>query len=280
MAIMVSLLFIFGLGNKKIWADDDWGVVEKNQWSYEDDSTIRKLTKYNGSTANVVIPNAADFNTSGITKVIIERKTIWDVAKHVNSKNGTLKISDTGGDKVFADGEDWSAAFYPQKETLTENEALTNIKKIDLKNFDTTNVNNMEYMFCGCNSLTDLILGDSFNTSNVTNMQHMFDGCSNLINLTLGNSFDTSQTVRMNSMFDGCSKLQSLDLSKFNTSKTEQMEYMFNNCSSLEIITFGENFNTSKVLNMEYMFCGCESLKSLDLSKFDTANVGNAVKFK
>ena len=51
------------------------------------------------------------------------------------------------------------------------------LKEINLSNFNTNNVNDMTYMFSGCSSLKELNLSN-FNTNNVTNMRSMFDGCS------------------------------------------------------------------------------------------------------
>ena len=55
----------------------------------------------------------------------------------------------------------------------------SSLKSIDLSSFNTTNVNNMEWMFDGCSSLKSLDLS-SFNTTNVKDMRFMFDGCSSL----------------------------------------------------------------------------------------------------
>ena len=47
------------------------------------------------------------------------------------------------------------------------------LKELNLSNFNTNNIINMEYMFCGCSSLQELNLSN-FNTSNVYNMNRMF----------------------------------------------------------------------------------------------------------
>ena len=54
-----------------------------------------------------------------------------------------------------------------------------NITNIDLSNFNTKNVTNMQGMFAGCKSLKNLNLSN-FNTQNVTNMWRMFSDCSSL----------------------------------------------------------------------------------------------------
>ena len=61
----------------------------------------------------------------------------------------------------------------------------------------------MRYMFCGCSSLKELNISN-FNTNNVTNMQYMFSGCSSLKELNLSN-FNTINVTYMGCMFYGCS---------------------------------------------------------------------------
>ena len=46
----------------------------------------------------------------------------------------------------------------------------SSLKELNLSNFNTNNVTNMEYMFSECSSLKDLNLSN-FNTNNVTNME-------------------------------------------------------------------------------------------------------------
>ena len=55
---------------------------------------------------------------------------------------------------------------------------------LDLSNFNTQNVINMESMFSDCKSLLSLNLS-SFNTQNVTNMQYMFFNCKSLLILKM-----------------------------------------------------------------------------------------------
>lgn len=143
-------------------------------------------------------------------------------------------------------------------------------QEIDVSEFNTSNVINMEGMFWNCTSLTNLDL-INFNTSNVSTMRYMFAGCSSLTNLDVSN-FNTSNVTNIQSIFAGCSKLTSLDLSNFNTSKVTNMQFMFSVCSSLTSLDLS-SFNTAKVTNMSYMFNGCSSLTNLDLSSFNTSNV-------
>ena len=152
-------------------------------------------------------------------------------------------------------------------------ESKTNLAQINFNNcFNTSNVTNMNYMFAGCSSLTNLDVS-GFNTSNVTTMWGMFMSCSSLTSLDLS-SFNTSNVNDMSSMFDSCSSLTNLDVSGFNTSNVTTMWGMFSSCSSLTSLDLS-NFNTSEVTDMTRMFRDCSSLTSLDLSGFNTSNVTN-----
>ena len=53
----------------------------------------------------------------------------------------------------------------------------SSLKELNLSNFNTNNVTDMEYMFYVCSSLKELNLSN-FNTNNVINMSWMFGGCS------------------------------------------------------------------------------------------------------
>ena len=147
---------------------------------------------------------------------------------------------------------------------------LENLKEIDTKNFDTSNVTDMYAMFKDCKNLTDLDLS-SFNTSNVTYMADMFNSCAKLTNLNLS-GFNTSKVTDMSNMFAGCKRLKSLNLSGFNTSKVEYMNGMFSHCEYLTSLNLN-GFNTSKVTDMKGIFSNCKVLTSLNLSGFNTSKV-------
>ena len=145
-----------------------------------------------------------------------------------------------------------------------------NSTSLDLSNFDTSKVEDMSYMFYGCRALTSLNLSN-FNTSNVFDMTDMFRGCQSLTSLNLS-SFDTSNVTSMMAMFYNCTNLTSLDLSNFDTSKVTNISSMFRGCRSLTSLDLS-SFSTSIVTNMGAMFYNCSSLTSLDLSSFSTLNV-------
>lgn len=79
-----------------------------------------------------------------------------------------------------------------------------------LTNLDTTDVNDMAFMFESMNSVSTLDLS-SFDTSNVRWMKNMFSGCRALTRIDLS-SFDTSKVELMESMFMESSGIRELDL--------------------------------------------------------------------
>ena len=83
------------------------------------------------------------------------------------------------------------------------------------------NINSCKYMFLGCSNITEIDLSN-FKTLHVTNMNNMFSDCLSLTSINLTN-IDTSNVVNMVSMFNGCKSLTSLDLFNFNTEKVTNM---------------------------------------------------------
>ena len=242
-----------------------------------------------------IMTEGRDFNSkirsleTTTNKIEHFKKSSTPPATTANAKN----IEDEDSDyeiKLWLDPTDKTAYYYtePEKVYLNENSSgmffhedppaqyldtlgnwFNNIRDIDLSNFDTSRVTDMNYMFWNMHSLTSLNLSN-FDTSKVTNMSSMFYSMRNLTSLDLSN-FDTSNVTNMKAMFHNSWSLTSLNLSNFNTSKVTKMESMFDNTglTSLNL----SNFDTSNVTNMCRMFAFMRNLTTLDLSNFDTSKV-------
>ena len=198
----------------------------------------------------------------------------------------TINIEDEESDyeiKLWLDPTDKTAYYYTEPEKVYLNrdsskmflsrfgeQKIENILELDLSNFNTSHVTNMNDMFVNMHNLTSLDLSN-FDTSQVTDMGDMFFYASSLTNLNLS-SFNTSKVTNMGSMFNNASSLTSLSLSSFDTSKVVDMGAMFNNMSNLTSLNLF-NFNTSNVTRMYSMFSGMSNLTALDLSNFDTSKV-------
>ena len=120
-------------------------------------------------------------------------------------------------------------------------------------------------MFYSCSNLRHLDLR-GFDTSNVTDMSDLFMYCYSLEELDVS-GFNTTKVQLMESMFYCCNSLNELDLSSFDTANVNDMGHMFGYCYSLTDINLS-SFNTQNVRNMKYMFDDCRLLTNLDLSSF------------
>ena len=223
-----------------------------------------------------IMTEGPDFNTKLKSLGAFEhfKKSTVAPAASTNAKN----IEDEASDyeiKLWFNPTDKTAYYYaePEKVYLNEDSSrmfrdLSNLISLDVSNFDTSKVTNMEAMFAGMPSLTTLNLSN-FDTSKVTRMNSMFEGVSRLTTLNLSN-FDTSKVTNMEAMFGYMYGLTSLNISNFNTSQVTNMRDMFSNIRNLTSLSL-TNFDTSKVTDMRAMFGYMYGLSSLNLSNFDTS---------
>ncbi|MCQ2975174.1 MAG: DUF285 domain-containing protein [Bacteroidales bacterium] len=110
----------------------------------------------------------------------------------------------------------------------------TNLTKLELKNFNTSNTTNMRSMFAGWGKLETLKI-DNLDTAKVTDMSFMFNNCCSLKTINL-NSFNTNNVTDMSYMFCGCKSLSLLDLYNFDTRKVTDMKCMFSGAENLQEI--------------------------------------------
>ena len=201
-----------------------------------------------------IMTEGPDFNTKLKSLGAFEhfKKSTVAPAASTNAKN----IEDEESDceiKLWLNPTDKTAYYYAEPE------------KVYL-NMDSSK------MFYDVRSLTSLNL-PNFNTSKVTNMQYMFSDMTKLTTLDLSN-FDTSKVTDMKYMFNEMYSLTSLNLSSFNTSNVTDMRCMFAHMFRLTSLNLS-SFDTSNVTDMGAMFYDMPSLTSLNLSSFDTSNVTN-----
>ena len=95
---------------------------------------------------------------------------------------------------------------------------------------DTSNVNNMGYMFVGCKNLTSIPL---LNTSKVTNMVVMFRDCTNLTSIP---QLDVSNVTDMNYIFDNCRKLEEIHMTGMKVSFDISASTLFTREALVEIL--------------------------------------------
>lgn len=140
------------------------------------------------------------------------------------------------------------------------------IKTLDISNFNTINVTNMQGTFDGMNNVTTITISTNFVTNNVTTMQLMFRECYKLETFDFSN-FNTSKVTSMVQMFSNCRVITKLDLSSFTSEKVTAIGSMFQNCYKLEEIDLS-NFNfTTKITSFGNMFTNCGTQTSDGLTK-------------
>ena len=99
---------------------------------------------------------------------------------------------------------------------------------LDLSNFDTSKVTEMDYLFNKYHKLKGIKGLNKFNTNNVTNFKAMFQQCNELISLDLSN-FNTSKVTEMDFMFSSCYKLKEIKgLNKFSINNVTKRVKCFN----------------------------------------------------
>ena len=143
---------------------------------------------------------------------------------------------------------------------------------IDIRNFDTRNVVDMQYTFAGLKNVRYLDL-HGFDVSKVNNIGAIFSGNPTLVSLNLAN-WQLDSIHAMDSLFAGMHALTDLNLTGFTTKNVTDMHHMFTECYALTALDLS-SFDTSKVTDMNNMFRDNFALKNLNLSSFNTSNVTN-----
>ncbi len=227
-----------------------------------------------------------DYEVEGIYEVAIrgkfpQLKMYGNPYYYSNFTNDRLRIVDIKqwGDISWLDFSD-SFAYCPN----------LNISAVDAP--DLSLVENMNYAFAGCNSLSSdlnhwdvsniksmqrtFLRIDNFNAdisnwdvSNVEDMRYMFSRTEQ-INCDLGN-WDVSNVTNMHSMFKQATEFNQ-DLNNWDVSNVEVMEDMF-----YRAISFNQNigdWDVSNVTNMHGMFELAFSF-NIDISRWDVSSVEN-----
>ena len=263
----------------------------------------------NPYTMRAVMTNGPEFNTKlhsleTATNKIEHFRRIYNFT----TSNNTVNVESYDSDyeiKIWFDTSNNTAYYYTNSEKIILNSdcqgmfmRFDKMKELDLRDFDSSLVENMHTMFYEMRELESINLSN-FNTSNVRTMYAMFDADMSLEKLDVSSfqtnevtdmkfmffemrklkelnlsNFNTSKVIDMGNMFANAYVLEKLDISRFDTSNVVNMEYMFAQDHKLKTLNLG-HLNTSRVTTMEYMFQNMWALESLDVSSFDTSNVTN-----
>ena len=111
-----------------------------------------------------------------------------------------------------------------------------------------------------------------FDSSKVQNMNYMLGGCKSLKSIKFGD-FSTNEVTTMRAVFINCHSLKYLDLSSFNTEKVRDTSFMFNNCYLLIYLDIS-NFNLLNVQNDDSMLSFLNNLNYINLRNVKDKTVG------
>lgn len=221
-------------------------IVSGNVWKpYNISGTIdpqmtpTKLSLYlNGSTTTTNIPvdttkTPRTFDYEYTTPLTSCEKMFWkvDTVGTIDNLPDTSNV--TSMRQMFS-------GLSENKGAITTSGFSMNLKQINFKNFDTSNVVTMSGMFGNCQKLSELDLS-GFDTSKVTDMSYMFYGNIELSNLK--QNFDTSEVTDMSYMFNNCQTITDLNISNFNFTNATTIKAMFQLMRNLEKLTLNADFS-------------------------------------
>lgn len=163
--------------------------------------------------------------------------------------------------------------------------AYSGIESLDMKNCDTSLVENMRSMFYGCKEMGKSTGGYfsfvGFRLPLLTNMNQMFRDCTNLGYLEfVGNTFEKNITAQ--GWAQGCTSLYAVTLYGTNISKISDTTRMFADDESLSNIGVWYNDGPDNPLWKEYtscenaessnnMFRGCVNIRGVEGTTYDSS---------
>ena len=230
--------------------------------------------------SNLEILNLSNFNSSSVNNIsnifygCFNLKTL-DMSNFII--NNIAYINDIFKDLINLENLSLNNAFFDTEDFSYLFHNLSKLSSLNLFNFTTNSLTNMEYMFANCNNLLDIDLS-SIKTENVKNISFLFYNCNKLESLDLS-YFNTSNVQNMISVFKGCNSLKYLNLSFWDFTKVILPLNIFSDISnSIKYIDLN-NCNFSNLLDLSYLFYYLHTLIPLDLSFCDISNAKNIELF-
>lgn len=241
-----------------IWEEREralWGNVP---WEYDSDS--KTITLYGGNAGTVA---QAPWKTyTDVERIIVQDPVILPQNSSRLFENLSNLISINGAEK-------FDTSLVTTMERMFQ--GASDLREVDVRNWNTTRVTNMIGMFESASALTTLEL-NQWDTSSVTNMRRMFTNARALVDLAVSN-LDTSQVISMVEMFYGTTALRELSINNWDTARVETMNKMFMG-SGIRHLDLN-SWNTMNVTNMGWMFQGMTSLEEVFVSEWNTSKVTN-----
>jgi len=137
---------------------------------------------------------------------------------------------------------------------------------VNFSKFDTSNIEDMSYMFKSCINITSIDFSH-INTQSVWCMNNFLGNCTDL--KSCDSKFNVKNIESFYCFFCNCEKLVSIDLSNLKTNSLTNMNSMFKNCVLLNYVNFN-GLGGSNVIAMNELFMGCANLNSIGFLKLNT----------
>ena len=250
-----------------VYANEDSNLMLAN---INDNATLMQLIDMRGiNTSRVKNMHHMFWTKDGLTKHIdlseFDTSSLEDAGYMFSTPYETVSTAQI-------DPIDFSHFNTSKVKIMTGMFAGSYLPSIDIRNFDTRNVVDMQYTFAGLKNVRHLDL-HGFDVSKVNNIGAIFSGNPTLVSLNLAN-WQLDSIHAMDSLFAGMHALTDLNLTGFTTKNVTDMHHMFTECYALTTLDLS-SFDTSKVTDMNNMFRDNFALKNLNLSSFNTSNVTN-----
>lgn len=201
---------------------------ENPNWVFEENSSRILLKQYKGQSNEVVVPSEHNGK-----KIILQ-----DINSNVIPQRITkFSIQNVNENKVGIENSDLNNAF----------SGNNNLREVDLRGLDLSNIQQMQNMFINCSSLTTVNLSNA-NLSNVTNMSSMFKNCELLSKVDFSNVKSTAVTSTQEMFFE-CLNLKVIDLTSLSLKNVTNDSGMFTTSAEKELLFLT---NDSKFYDMDY----------------------------
>ena len=234
-------------------------------------SIIKDINKLNNSNDLNFLNDIFNIHYNITTPNINEILMVYTIKENVNNKINLFgkKFVENNKDKCIIDVEGEKMELI--SEYNLKNKSPGDILLVKLIGFK--NIDDISYMFDGCDSLISIPKFEKINTYKFNDMSGLFSGCSSLTELPDISEWNTSNVKKFVYMFSKCESLKSIpDISKWNTWKVNDIKGMFNECKSLISIPDLSKWNTSQIIDIKYLFYNCSSLDTTKIqfiSKWD-----------
>ena len=153
---------------------------------------------------------------------------------------------------------------------------MSQLEEVDISKFDTSSLSNMGFLFMECTSLKEIDISH-FDTSKLGGALYLFRGCTKLVSANIsGLDFSHLDSYGLTCMFHSCKNLEMVDMRGINTKGVKSFSMFFLECDKLTFVDDVKGFteiDTSSATSMAGMFHSCSNVQSLNLNFFDTSKV-------